>query len=131
MGVSRDLVSNVSVRESIRPAVATGSVTGEVVDTRGYRSAAILVATGALAGSGDQTPKLQHSHTTTGGDFEDVDEADLQGAFPATLAANSTYKVGYVGDRRYLRVVVTHNDGTSVARSAVVVLGDPEQLPTT
>lgn len=129
MGVSRDLVSNIAVRESIRPAVATDTVTGEIVDTRGFRSAAVLIATGALAGSGNQTPKLQHSHTTTSGDFVDVEPSDLQGSFPEALAANSAVKVGYIGSRRYLRVVVTHNSGTSVARSAVILLGDAEQQP--
>ncbi len=129
MAALRDLVSNLAVRESIRPAVATGSVTGEIVDTRGFDSVAAVLAVGAVAGSGNQTPKLQHSHTTTGGDFEDVAAAELSGSFPAALVENSVVKVGYAGGRRYLRLVVTHNSGTSVARSGVIVLGNPDQRP--
>lgn len=129
MAALRDLVSNLAVRESIRPAVATGTVTGEIVDMRGFNSAMVAIAVGAVAGSGDQTAKLQHSHTTTGGDFEDVAAAELSGAFPAALVQNSVVTVGYAGNRRYLRVVVTHNSGTSVARGAVLVLGNPDQRP--
>lgn len=129
MAALRDLVSNIAVRESIRPAVATGSVTGEIVDMRGFNSAMVAIAVGAVAGSGDQTPKLQHSHTTTGGDFEDVGAGELSGSFPAALEQNSIVEVGYAGSRRYLRIVVTHNSGTSVARSGVIVLGNPDQRP--
>lgn len=129
MAALRDLVSNLAVRESIRPAVATGSVTGEIVDVRGFTSAMVAIAVGAIAGSGNQTAKLQHSHTTTGGDFEDVAAGELSGEFPAALAENSVVEVGYAGSRRYLRIVVTHNSGTSVARSGVIILGHAAQKP--
>ena len=127
---SRDIVNSLAVRESILPAVhSAASVTGEIVDTRGFDSAMVAIAVGAVAGSGNVTPKLQHSHTTTGGDFVDVTADDLGGAFPAALVANSTVKVGYRGPRRYLRVFGTLNSGTSVAYSAVIVLGHAAQEP--
>ncbi|HEV7455918.1 MAG TPA: hypothetical protein VGN96_04015 [Roseococcus sp.] len=127
---SRDLASNLAIRESIRPAVHSAStVTGEVVDTRGFDSAMVAVAVGAVASSGNVTLKLQHSDTTTGGDFTDVTAADLVGAFPAALVQNSVLEVGYIGPRRYLRVFGTLNSGTSVAYSAAVVLGHPNQAP--
>jgi hypothetical protein len=125
----RDLARNLAVRESVRPSIATSTVTGEIVDTRDFESAMVAITVGAVAGSGNQTPKLQHSDTTTGGDFTDVTAADLQGSFPSVLAQNTVYKVGYVGPKRYLRVVITHNSGTSVAHSAVIVLGNAAQRP--
>ena len=88
-----------------------------------------MIATGAIVGSGDFTPKLQHSHTTTGGDFADVPAGDLVGEFVEELEANETYRVGYVGGRRYLRAVLTKNDGTSIAASAVIVLGRAGKKP--
>jgi hypothetical protein len=127
---SRDLASNLAIRESIRPAVhSAATVTGEVVDTRGFDSAMVAVAVGAVAASGNVTLKLQHSETTSGGDFSDVTAADLVGAFPAALLTNTAFRVGYTGPRRYLRVFGTLNSGTSVAYSAAVVLGSPAQAP--
>lgn len=125
----RDLSSNLGAAESVRPAVHSDSVDGEIVDTRGYRSAMALVQSGAIAGSGDFTAKLQHSDTSTPGDFTDVAAADLQGSFLATMTENTVERVGYLGDKRYLRVVLTNNSGTSIAAGAMVVLGDPDQRP--
>jgi hypothetical protein len=130
MASLRDLASNLAIRESIRPAVhSAASVTGEQVDMRGFDSAMVAVAAGAVAGSGNVTVKLQHSNTTTSGDFVDVTADDLTGAFPAALTANSVVKVGYRGSRRYLRVFGTLNSGTSVAYSAAVILGNANQRP--
>jgi len=39
------------------------------------------------------------------------------------LAADSVYWVGYRGGKRYVRVVITKNSGTSIAAGAVVVKG--------
>ncbi len=124
----RDLARNLAVRESIRPAVhSAATVTGETVDTRGFESAMVAITVGAIASSGNVTPKLQHS--ANGTDWDDVGAADLLGAFPAALVANTTYKVGYRGGRRYVRVFGTLNSGTSVAYSAMVILGDAAQRP--
>jgi hypothetical protein len=125
----RDLASNLALRESIRPAVhSAATVTGETVDTRGFESAMVAITVGAVASSGNVTPKLQHSLDGST-NWDDVTAGDLIGAFPAALVTNTTYKVGYRGGRRYVRVFGTLNSGTSVAYSAVLVLGNPAQKP--
>jgi len=125
----RDLARNLAVRESIRPAVhSAATVTGEPVDTRGFESAMVAITVGAVGGSGNVTPKLQHSLDGSTG-WDDVTAADLHGAFPTALVTNTTYKVGYRGGRRFVRVFGTLNSGTNVAYSAVVILGNPEQRP--
>ena len=124
----RDLARNLAVLESIRPAVhSAATVTGETVDTRGFESAMVAITVGAIAGSGNVTPKLQHSVNDS--DWDDVAAADLLGEFPEELVASTTYKVGYRGGRRYLRVFGTLNSGTSVAYAAAVILGHPAQRP--
>jgi len=124
----RDLARNLAIRESIPPAVHSAStVTGETVDTRGFESAMVAIAVGAVAGSGNVTVKMQHS--VNGTDWDDVTAADLHGSFPAALVANTTPKVGYRGGRRYLRAFGTLNSGTSVAYSAAFILGDAAQRP--
>jgi hypothetical protein len=124
----RDLASNLALRESIRPAVhSAATVTGETVDTRDFESAMVAITVGAVAGSGNVTPKMQHS--ANGTDWDDVAAADLIGAFPTILVTNTTYKVGYRGGQRYLRAFGTLNSGTSVAYSAAFILGNPAQRP--
>ena len=96
---------------------------------QGFESAALVINTGAIAGAGDFTAKLQESDEAAGGTFTDVAADHLVGAFPATLEANSVVKVGYIGHRRYVRTVITRNSGTSIAIGAVLVKGHPHVRP--
>lgn len=125
----RDIASNISVVQAVAPAVLTATNTSAAIDLLGFNSAAVIINTGAIGSAGNFTPKLQESDTTTGGDFTDVDADHLVGEFPAALAAASVYRVGYVGNKRYLRTVLTLNSGTSIAAGAVVIKGDPADAP--
>jgi hypothetical protein len=130
MTILRDLRSNIDAKESVRPQVATATVAGQTVDTRGYSSASLHLQTGAVAGAADFTAALQESDESASG-FTDVAADDLIGAgtVPATLAANSVYRVGYKGNKRYLRANLTHNGGTSLAVAASILLGNADQRP--
>ena len=55
--------------------------------------------------------------------------ADLLGALPAGLAAASVYKQGYVGNKRYVRALITKQSGTSIVAGAMVVRGHPANAP--
>jgi hypothetical protein len=126
----KDTYSDLGVVAALAPQVLSASNTGATpIDLQGFNSALVIINTGAIAGDGDFTAKLQHSDTTTGGDFVDVTVSDLLGAFPATLAADSVYKVGYKGAKRYLRTVVTKNSGTSIAAGIVIARGHPHDAP--
>ena len=125
----RDLVNDIGVVSAVAPAVLSANNTSSAIDLANYESATLLINTGAIAGDGNMTPKLQHSDTTTSGDFVDVPASGLIGSFPTALAAASTYKVGYKGLKRYVRTVFTLNSGTSVAVSAVVVRGHSAVAP--
>lgn len=125
----RDISHNIGVKNAISPAVQSATIKGNAIDTAGFNSVAIIVNSGAIASAGDFTAKLQHSHTTTDGDFVDVTAIDQTGAYPASLAADSAVKAGYIGNRRYVRVVLTKNSGTSIAAGAVAVLGHAADRP--
>lgn len=125
----RDIYHNVGAALALSPAVQAATVNGVAVDLKGFNSALVVVNTGAIVGAGDFTAKLQESNTTTSGDFTDVAPADLQGALPASLTADGAFRQGYIGKRRYIRVVVTKNGGTSIAAGAVVVKGEPYLAP--
>ncbi|WP_439572628.1 hypothetical protein [Phreatobacter sp.] len=125
----RDLASNLGLAASIVPAVQSDTVTGDPVDLAGFDGAMVVIPTGAIAGSGNFTAKVQESDTTTSGDFTDVVAKDRVGDLPASLAASAVVKQGYIGAKRYVRVVLTKNSGTSIAAGAVVVRGQPAQKP--
>lgn len=125
----RDLANNLGAVQAVAPAVLSATNTSDPIDLQGFESAALVINTGAIAGDGDFTAKLQESNTTTSGDFADVAAADLVGSFPASLEAASVVKVGYIGNKRYLRTVLTKNGGTSIAAGAVVIKGHAHQRP--
>jgi hypothetical protein len=123
----RDLRNNLGAFESVRPAVQSATVTGETVDTNNFGSVMALVQTGAIVSAGDFTAKIQESDDDS--TWADAASTDLIGLFSTTLAENSVERVGYAGGSRYVRVVLTKNGGTSIAASAVVVLGRPHLAP--
>lgn len=125
----RDIASNIGVKLALSPAVQAATIKGNAIDTNGFNSVAFVVNTGAIVSAGDFTAKLQHSDTTTDGDFTDVVAADQTGSFGASLPADASVKAGYIGNKRYIRVVLTKNSGTSIAAGAVAVLGHAADRP--
>lgn len=120
----KDLKNSITVAQALAPAVhAATKADAAIIDLQGANSATVVINTGAIVSAGDYTISLRH------GDASDLtgDAAatgdDLLGSFPASLAADSAYAVGYRGGKRYLRVVITKNSGTSIAAGAVVVKG--------
>lgn len=127
----RDIYHNFLAVQAMAPSVKNASADGVAVDLSGFDSALIVLNTGAIAGDGEFTAKLQESDTATPADFSDVDAADQLGSFPAVLAADTAYRVGYIGSKRkrFIRVVLIKTGGTSIAAGAVAVLGHPAIAP--
>lgn len=119
----RDTHSDMGLAQAIAPAVLAATTTSAALDLQGFNSATVTINCGAIVSAGNFTAKLQESDTTTSGDFTDVAGADLIGTLPAVLAENSVYKQGYKGAKRYVRVVMTKNSGTSLAVSAMLIRG--------
>lgn len=125
----RSLEPNISAVQMIAPAVWTGNNTAAATDLLGFESACLAINTGAIAGSGDFSIELQESDDTAGGTFTAVASEHLTGAVPSTLEADSIYRLGYIGHRRYIRTVLTRNSGTSIALGAVLIKGHPHDVP--
>lgn len=125
----RDIASNIGILSALAPAVQSATIKGAAIDLKGFNSAAIVINTGAIVGAANMTPKIQESDTTTDGDFTDVAAGDLIGTLPAALVANSACKQGYIGNKQYVRVVLTLNSGTSIAASAVAVRSHAASRP--
>jgi hypothetical protein len=125
----KDGISGIGVVSTLIPATQSATAKGTAVDLQGFNSASVIVNTGAIVSAGLYVMSVQESDTTTDGDFTDVAAGDLLGAFPASLAASSVYKVGYKGSKRYIRAVITKTSGTSIDAGAIVVRGNPYDAP--
>lgn len=125
----RDLFSNIGAVAALAPAVQSAAASGAAIDTLGFGSVAFIVNTGAIVGAGDFGAKVQESDTDQSGDFADASADMVDSNAPATLEAASTYKLGYRGHKRFVRVVLTKAGGTSIAAGAAAVLGNPAVAP--
>lgn len=125
----KDTFHDTKVVASLAPAVQAATLKGGTVDLQGFGSALMVVNTGAVASAGDFAIAMQHSDTTTDGDFANVAADDLIGSLPATLEADTTYRQGYIGKKRYVRAVITKAGGTSIAAGAVFILSEPALAP--
>ncbi|TCT12662.1 hypothetical protein EDC22_102347 [Tepidamorphus gemmatus] len=125
----RDLISNIGAELALVPAVKTAAGEGPAIDLLGFGRIAFLVTTGAIAGDGDFGVKVQESDSPSPETFTDADAAVVDSTAPVSLGANATYKLGYRGFRRYVRLALTKAGGTSIAAGAVAVLGDVQRRP--
>lgn len=125
----KDGISGLGLVASLVPAVVTATTKGSHADLQGFNSATLIINTGAIAGDGLFSVTMQESDTTTDSDFTDVAADDLLGSLPAALVADTVYRQGYKGTKRYIRAVITKTSGTSIAAGVIVVLGHPHDAP--
>ena len=125
----RDLYSNIAATLALAPAVQAAAATGATIDLQAARSVAFVVNTGAIVGDGDFGVTIQESDTTTSGDFANAAAAVIDTDAPETLEAASSYRLGYRGFKRYVRLVLTKASGTSIAAGAVLIKGNAAEKP--
>ena len=125
---SKDRFNRDNIATLVVPAVITATNTATAIDMQGFESLNILIATGVVAGAGNFTPTLEESNIVDSG-FTTVAAADLLGAFVTPLVASTTYKVGYRGNRRFVRTVLTLNSGTSIVAGVLAVRGNAANKP--
>lgn len=125
--------TNVTARQTLPPAARTATANGTGVDrnvgSNMHRTAMVVVSTGAIT-DGTHTIEVQDSDDNSA--FAAVADAFLQGAEPAVVAAddNKLFFIGYIGSRRYLRVVTTVAGATTGGiYGADILLGEPRRGP--
>lgn len=125
--MSKDLYSDVKVTRVISPISpsATGTISGAVVDTSGYRSTTFVVAAGAQTTTGITVTPVVKSGTATG-TLTSAADADILGteaaaALSGTAGANSQSKVGYTGSSRYVTCDLTVAGAATGVYSVVAV----------
>ncbi len=123
----RSISQNVDAVASLHPAARNATGTGAVVDLQGYDAAMVVVGFGAIT-DGTHTPGLQHSDDGTAFTDAGTDSA-LQGTF-AVGTATTVQRVGYLGNKRYVRAMVTVAGATTGALSdAKIVRGHAARKP--
>jgi len=141
-----DLKNNIKLETSLAPILKTADVNGTGIDLKGFSSAALIVNCGANGDTFSSSVKtnLQIEHSDDNSTFTDVTSntdvtggtVDSSGTF-MTIDADGemgkTYGIGYVGGKRYIRVVIdivgTHSNGSIYG--AVVAKGTPRSGPVT
>lgn len=135
----RDLFNSINPLPAVPPAATTSDNTAfvsSIIDTAGYESLTFVIATGSLADA-DATfaVTMEHGDNAALSDTAVPAATDLIGTTALagfTFAAdNKTFKLGYVGLKRYVRMTVTPSANTGADNICVVaILGHPHNVPT-
>lgn len=136
----RDLANRIHPLVAIAPlATALADNTAQVsaiIDRRGFESLTFLLITGTLVDA-DATfaVTMEHGEAANLSDAAAVPAASLIGTL-ASAGFNfgddgETRKVGYAGDKRYVRLTITPTGNTGAApMAAIALLGHPALAPT-
>ncbi|MFE4647746.1 hypothetical protein [Streptomyces sp. NPDC056707] len=129
----RDAYSNVTLRETLAIATRTASANGTGVDraTNGsmFQDAMVVVHTGVIT---DGTHAIDVQESDDNSAWVSVAASELQGSEPTIAAAddNKLFVIGYKGQKRYLRAVLTAAGTTSGGTlGATVLLANPRVAP--
>jgi hypothetical protein len=130
----RSYVARTKIAASIVPDQYTTVANGASVDLSGFDANVIEITTGAFDGSAPTAAaKIQDS--VDGSSFADVADANLDGVTgnPAgfALAASSVKQIGYLGNKQYVRVILSATSGTTpiIRVGANVIRTEPKQVP--
>jgi hypothetical protein len=139
----RDIHRNLGIVEAIPPAVYAADNTPAAIDLLGFDAAEIAIQVGVGGISFTSTNKIDFvlTHSEDGVTYTPVTDSDvissaaivagvvlsLKAPSPAPIVA----KVGYIGDRRFLKLLAdfagTHATGTAIA--ATVIKGNARTRP--
>ena len=130
-----DLHNNIHTVPLIAPIAArtdNTAIVSSIIDTRGYGSAEFVLVTGTNTDTNATfTVLVEDGDASNLSDAAAVVDAELLGT--EVLASFDfaddveTRKIGYIGNRRYVRVTVTPagNDSGNIFIAGVTVLGHP------
>jgi hypothetical protein len=99
------------------------------LDCKGYTKLAIIIKWAAIAAGAVTSVKLQHSDTTTDGDFADV------ATTAQTIADDYDNKITVIEalalTKRYYRILIDKDAANATAESAIGVLHGADVMPVT
>ncbi len=135
----KDLKSRIAVAHLLDAQTVSSDTKTKYVDLAGFGSAVVLVNIGSASfSSANITPILQESDSTADASFTPVSASDMVGSFTTVSDANGdqvTQVVGYIGSKRYIRVLLDVSGSLSIPVAVDAVLSDalvePPEPPTT
>lgn len=132
----RDLHNNIAPKVAFNTAAISSNTTtnGAIIDLQGYDSVEFVIQSGTLT-DGTYTPLVQEGDDAALGDAAAVADANLLGTEAAAAFAatddNSVKRVGYNGNKRYVRLcIVSTGVTTGGTMSAVALRGHASERPT-
>jgi len=135
----RDFANHIEVRRAISPAAAVADNTpfvSEIIDLSAFGMLVFAILLGALADADATfTVLVEHGDDSGLSDAAAVPDAQLTGTEAGagfTFAEdNKVRKIGYVGNKRYVRLTVTPANNTgNVFLSACAILSQSRYSPT-
>lgn len=140
----RDLFHNLGIAQAIPPAAYDADNSPAAIDLLGFDSAllSIHVGVGGITFSGTNKIEFKLTHSDDDSSYSAVADDDVLGlssvgtggivlALTTAHAAASITRVGYVGGKRYLKLLAdfsgTHGTGTPIA--ATVIKGHAHERP--
>jgi hypothetical protein len=133
----RDLYSNLTIRRAISPVSEAGTtaLVSQIIDRQGFDSLVFAIATGSIADADATfTVLVEAGDNSALSDAAAAADAELNGT--EALAAfqfdddNETRKIGYIGNKRYVRLTITPAANASAAViCAVAILGNASLQP--
>ncbi len=139
----RDLKSRLKNVLALAAASYSADNTPVAVDRAGYESAMLVlnIGVGGITFDGSNKIEFKLTHSDDNSTYTAVTDDDMVGltvgsggiiqSLIAAHAAAATYKFGYIGGKRYLKLLAdfTGTHGTATPLSATWELGDPAMAP--
>jgi hypothetical protein len=136
----RDIASNLHFKPAIAPIAArtdNTAIVSAILDTYGYGSAVLALVTGTNTDANATFAVLleesDDSGLSGGTAVADVDMIGTEALAGFTFADDvECRKLGYIGNKRYIRATVTPfgNDSGNIFIAGVWVQGHPASVPT-
>ncbi|MBN4046376.1 hypothetical protein JYU02_00065 [bacterium AH-315-P15] len=133
----QDLFNNLHPAQCISPVVETANTAavGTVTDRQGYDSLTYVIATGTLADADATFTTLVEHSDASGSGFAAVPDTELLGTeadASFTFAGDDkTFKIGYRGSKRFVRLTITPaGNAGNAPLAAIAMLGHPNVAPT-
>ena len=135
----KDSTNVLNPLNAIAPQSSTtnAAIVSGIIDRQGFESVMFLLHYGALFAGSSFAVTLEHGNDPALADTSAPAATDLIGTLAnaggtqAGGLANSTRKIGYIGNKRYTRITITPSgNGATSFHGVSVVKGHPNIAPT-
>lgn len=133
----KDMHNNILQKVALNiQAISSDTTTvGNIIDTRGFQSLEFVNISGTIT-DGDYALLIEHGDASNLSDAAAVADSDLIGteaaaSFDADTDDNLALRVGYIGEKRYVRAsLVSTNTTTGGTLGVLAILGNPHVAAT-